>query len=196
MKKWVVGSERPEERFTNPEEFYNEEEAERYSKSSGMKRAQEEIAARLIELMGAKLPARVLDVGCGTGFSADFLRSVGFDVRCVDRAKAMVAKARERGLDVIEGDAAELEHHFKENEFDYIISISAMQWVRDFKKAAASLYYVLKPGGKAGVQFYPKSEQELKSFESAFMRKFGVDITIDNPDNPRKRTIFAVLSKR
>ncbi|HIQ49834.1 MAG TPA: hypothetical protein EYH56_01420, partial [Nanoarchaeota archaeon] len=66
MKKgWKVKIERPEEVFGVPEKFYTKEEVEKYAKSSSMKRTQRKLTLRIIELLQAKPPAKVIDLGCG-----------------------------------------------------------------------------------------------------------------------------------
>jgi SAM-dependent methyltransferase len=64
---------------------------------------------RLAQLAGPP-PARVLDLGGGTGEAAAALRQRGYDAHCVDVSPRMCALARERhaGLPVIHGDMLEV----------------------------------------------------------------------------------------
>jgi O-antigen chain-terminating methyltransferase len=49
----------------------------------------------------------VLDIGCGRGEFLALLKDAGVAARGVDTNRAMIAEARARGLDVVEGDAIE-----------------------------------------------------------------------------------------
>lgn len=66
----------------------------------------EEIGARLAEYLPIFAGAsNVLDVGCGRGEFLALLKSAGVSARGVDVNVEMVASARERGLEVVRGDA-------------------------------------------------------------------------------------------
>jgi protein-L-isoaspartate O-methyltransferase len=49
-----------------------------------MKKVQEELTLKVVELLEIKPPAKVLDLGCGVGFSTNLLREVGFEVVGID----------------------------------------------------------------------------------------------------------------
>ena len=90
-----------------------------------------------------------------------------------------------------------MEKHFNGETFDYIVSISALQWVKnwnDMKKVAEGVYYVLKNNGKVGIQFYPFSEVELDMFCKAF-RRVGFRCKVEIEDIHSKRTILLLLEK-
>jgi ubiquinone/menaquinone biosynthesis C-methylase UbiE len=64
-------------------------------------------------------------------------------------------------------------------------------------KAAKEFYRVLKNGGGAVVQWYPKSEDEMLASADEFKRAgFEVTLRVENPDNPRKRRVFMLCDKR
>jgi SAM-dependent methyltransferase len=54
---------------------------------------------------GAPAGGVVLDIGCGRGEFLTLLKDAGVAARGVDNNPAMIAEARARGLDVVEGDA-------------------------------------------------------------------------------------------
>jgi SAM-dependent methyltransferase len=69
---------------------------------------------RLVELVsnGSLMPARALDVGCGTGTHAVWLASQGFDVVGVDIAPRAIERARDRA-----GTAGDVECKFEVLDF-------------------------------------------------------------------------------
>lgn len=193
--KWKVSGQRPEDQFA-PAEFYGQQGASVYEKNA-MKRIQERILARALDLMGPLAEgAAVLDAGCGTGFGMELLAKAGFRVEGLDVSEDMLKIAKEKGLSVKKGDLRDIP--FKTAEFDAIVSISALQWVpfAQRKKVAKEFWRVLKEGGKAAVQFYPKSEDEMTRTGSLFKRQgFAGRIQIDGEDVPRKRKVFLLLEK-
>jgi O-antigen chain-terminating methyltransferase len=72
--------------------------------------SEEEIAARQREdaelFRGA--PGPVLDLGCGRGEFVELLNTVGAEAQGCDANPLMAARAREKGLDVVQGDLFEL----------------------------------------------------------------------------------------
>jgi len=193
-KKWKVKIERPEEVYGDPSSYYTEEEIERYARSGGMKRAQERIAHRILELLGLKKGSKLLDLGCGVGFTTEVYRKEGYEVIGLDILPKMLEKAKEKGLKVKEGDMRELPKLFEREEFDAVVSASALQWIKereDIEKLVSGIRYVLKKGGKLVIQFYPKSQKELWRVARLFKKEgFEGEVVIDNPDNPRKRRIY------
>ena len=162
-----------------------------------MKKIQEELTLKVVELLEMKSPAKVLDLGCGVGFSTNLLREMGFEVIGIDINPLMIEKAKVKGLIVVLGDFRELEKYFKEKSFDYVISVSALQWVKnwnDMKRVTEGVYYVLKDNGKVGIQFYPFSEVELNMFCKIF-RRAGFNCKVKIGSRHSKRTIFLLLEK-
>lgn len=197
-KKWHVKILRPEEIYQSPLKYYGKEMVEKYSTSSSIRKIQKMHTLKIIELLGICPPKLILDLGCGTGFSMEALIEMGFDVIGIDINPYMVEKAREKNLKVCLGDFRELKNYFEKGSFDAIISISALQWIKnkkDMKKIAEGIHYVLKDEGVVGIQFYPFSYKELKMWENSFKKCFLVDTIIENPEIPRKRNIFLVMKK-
>lgn len=194
---WTRKNLRPEEEYSDPREFYTKEETEHYARSKTLRRIQQKMAIELVDLLNASPPAKVLDVGCGPGFSMEVFEELGFEVYGLDLVPEMVGIAQDRGFNVVLGDMRELWNHFDFDYFDYVFSISAFQWIsknpQDVERFARGLIYVLKQGGKAGIQFYPFSEEELNSVEHVFKKYFRkVDVVILQP-NTRKERIYVLL---
>jgi len=199
-KRWKVKIERPEEVYGDPSLYYTEEEVERYARSGGMRRAQERIAHRILELLELKKGSKLLDLGCGVGFTTKVYQEEGYEAIGLDILPKMLEKAKEKGLKVKEGDMRELSKLFEREEFDAVVSASALQWMKereDLKKLASGIRYVLKRGGKLVIQFYPKSEEELWKMARIFKGQgFEGEIVIDNPNSPRKRRIYLSMKAK
>ncbi len=91
----------------------------------------------------------ILDAGCGTGiFTACFLdwkaRVVGLDI-----SFAMLRRSGERGKDLpffaLQGDILALP--FPDETFDKVVSVTAVEFIAEGRKAIAELFRVSKPGG-------------------------------------------------
>lgn len=160
--------------------------------SPGMKRMQEQLTLRAIELLGLT-KGKVIDIGCGTGYSTCVLVKKGFDVVGIDPNKNMIEKARERGLDCREGSFEKIP--FKDREFDALISVSSLQWA-NYKKAAKETNRVMKNASKGVMQFYPDSDEDALRAAKAFAKEgFKAQLVIDNPNNPKKKKVFLVIKK-
>ncbi len=96
----------------------------------------------------------VLEIGCGTGMIlkeiAPFARkAVGLDI-----SPGMLAQAHARGLSVVVGSATDLP--FSDESFDTIYSFKVLSHVEDIRKAMGEVARVLRPGGRAALEFYNK----------------------------------------
>lgn len=178
----------------DPLREYDEEGARRYDRSGGMKKAQYEITRRAVELFGLK-GGRVLDVGCGTGFSMEILREEGgFDVEGIDIAPAMVEIARGKGFNARVGNMNSLP--YDNGSFDGVVSISTLQWVegctpdemfRGYLGCAQEMYRVLNAKGRGVIQFYPQVEGELELAVRGFRRSgFSTRLVVDRGASHQK----------
>lgn len=124
---------------------------------------------RVCEKLAATLPALsaecILDGGCGTGNSAEFLRTQWPDAMVVgcDLSVQMLAQARTRELIAVCGDLEQLP--FNNVSFDLAWSSLALQWCQP-QLAYAELQRVLKPGGK--LVFSTLTSGSLHELETAF----------------------------
>ena len=98
-----------------------------------------------------RLPAgaRVLDLGCGTGHFADYIRRRGHHVVGIDPSTKMLAFARDNFPDIefIEGYANNLP--FDDDYFDCVVSIEVLRYLDEpeVRKGYAEIRRVLRPGG-------------------------------------------------
>ncbi|MGA2332016.1 MAG: methyltransferase domain-containing protein [Syntrophales bacterium] len=91
----------------------------------------------------------ILDAGCGTGvFTRDIISS-GSQVIGLDISFPMLRRAREKSGGVrfhpIWGDISTLP--FREESFDKIVSVTALEFIADAKSSVAELFRVAKRGG-------------------------------------------------
>lgn len=94
----------------------------------------------------------VLEVGCGTGLLLQRVRAFAKSARGVDLSPGMLARARARGLDVLEGSATDLP--FAAESFDVAFSFKVLPHVRDIERALAEMARVVRPGGTILAEFY------------------------------------------
>ncbi len=183
----------------NAVEFYDAGgEAERYAQSGAMQRIQRQLTLRA--LLYAEFPedTKLLDAGCGNGYSSLIASEAGYSVKGFDVSPTMIEIAKRNGVDARVGDLRKIP--FKAREFDGVFSVSALQWLKkkeDFAKTGREFYRVLKKGGGAVVQWYPKSEAEMLAAADEFKKAgFEVTLRVENPENPRKRRVFLLCDKR
>ncbi|MHA1277022.1 MAG: class I SAM-dependent methyltransferase [Candidatus Helarchaeota archaeon] len=193
------------EDYALPEVYYTEERAKQYDQNSRIQKIQREMTLRALEILELDAPALILDLGCGTGISMQTLVEVGHTVKGIDIAKPMLTIARNRGLDVIYGDFT-VQIPFETNFFDYVISISTLQWIfhgfrpkiiyEKGRQAATEVSRVLKEKGKAIFQFYPKNEAQLDLAGRIFKKAhFQVIKIIDEPNIPKRKKVFLLCQK-
>lgn len=94
----------------------------------------------------------VLEVGCGTGLLLARIREFARSARGVDLSPGMLARARERGLDVVEGSATDLP--FPDASFDVACSFKVLPHVPDIRRALEEMARVVRPGGAVIAEFY------------------------------------------
>lgn len=92
-------------------------------------------------------PARVLEVGCGTGAFAARLRAAlpDTEVIAIDQSERMVELTRERGVTTRIADVAALP--FDDASYDVVAAMWMLYHVPDLRRGLAELARVLRPGG-------------------------------------------------
>jgi malonyl-CoA O-methyltransferase len=117
---------------------------------------QREVESRLLDQLGYlddRVPARVLDLGCGPGSAAAALKARWgrkSEVVAMDLALPMLREARAksrfwRPIHAVQGDAQALP--FADAAFDVVFSSLCLQWVADLPKALGELRRVMREGG-------------------------------------------------
>ena len=204
---------RPE--HTGPAElFYNETEASKYHSSSRSVQIQAELANRCVELLN--LPAGragyVLDIGCGSGLSGQCIEEAGHHWVGCDISPSMVEIAAPRARDAGADARGDVMLHdmgqglpFRPGTFDGAISVSAVQWLSYSNSSSqtprkrlhaffSTLYACLKRGGRAALQLYPESPEQMELISSAAMRVgFSGGLVVDYPNSAKAKKYYLCL---
>ncbi len=194
---------RPEENFSALE-YYESGEGRSHVETNAVRRIQRDLTMRALLLAKIPLSEKVLDAGCGSGFSLELLKEAGYKAQGIDISPRMVALAKAKKLNARVGDLQKIP--FLDGSFGGIISISALQWLlqgsekekkEKTAKCAREFWRVLKPGGKAAVQFYPASDSDAMIAAKSF-RAIGFKTVLhtESPENAKKKKVFILLEKQ
>ncbi|KAK2496271.1 hypothetical protein MC885_010949 [Smutsia gigantea] len=191
-----------------PELFYDEKEARKYMHNSRMIEVQTRMAGRALELLCLPegQPCYLLDIGCGSGLSGDYLSGEGHYWVGVDISPAMLDAAldRETEGDLLLGDMGQ-GLPFKPGTFDGCISISALQWLCNANKKSdipakrlyyffSSLYSVLVHGARAVLQLYPENSEQLELITiQAIKAGFTGGVVVDYPNSAKAKKFYLCL---
>jgi ubiquinone/menaquinone biosynthesis C-methylase UbiE len=96
-------------------------------------------------------PARLLDVGCGTGALAAELAAGGYEATGLDPSEGMLRVLGERAPRVSAIRASATAMPFDDGEFDLSVSVATMHHIADpdsVRRALAEMVRVVRPGGK------------------------------------------------
>uniref|UniRef100_A0AAX7UM94 18S rRNA (guanine-N(7))-methyltransferase n=1 Tax=Astatotilapia calliptera TaxID=8154 RepID=A0AAX7UM94_ASTCA len=204
----MASSCRRPEHSAPPDVFYNEEEAKKYSQNSRMIEIQTQMSERAVELLSLPegQPCFLLDVGCGSGLSGDYLSEEGHYWVGVDISTAMLDVALDREVegDLVLGDMGH-GMPFRPGTFDGCVSISALQWLCNADKRTHSppkrlytffstLYSCLSRGSRAVFQLYPENSEQLELITTQAMKAgFSGGMVVDYPNSAKAKKFFLCL---
>lgn len=95
---------------------------------------------------------RILEVGCGTGLILERVRGFAAQAVGLDLSAGMLARARDRGLPVVQGSATALP--YPDASFDVVYSFKVLAHVADIRTALAEMARITRPGGYVLAEFY------------------------------------------
>jgi len=110
----------------------------------------DDLEVDLVERYGGERD--ILEVGCGTGLLLERIARFARSARGVDLSPGMLARARERGLDVSEASATDLP--FEAASFDVACSFKVLAHVERIERALSEMARVVRPGGIVIAEFY------------------------------------------
>ena len=99
------------------------------------------------ELRRLPAPGLALDIGAAGGGNTRVLRSHGWQSVALEFAPTAAQIARERGIDVVRGDARELP--LGTRSMDLVTAFDILEHIEEDYLAAAEITRVLRPGGTA-----------------------------------------------
>ncbi|XP_077336753.1 18S rRNA (guanine-N(7))-methyltransferase isoform X1 [Lithobates pipiens] len=204
----MAGSVRRPEQTGPPELFYNEDQARKYTQNSRIIEIQSQMSERAVELLCLRedQPCYLLDVGCGSGLSGDYITEQGHHWVGIDISSAMLDVALDREIegDLILGDMGQ-GIPFRPGTFDGCISISALQWLCNADKKThnpprrlfrffTTLYSALARGSRAVLQLYPENAEQLELVTAQAMRAgFTGGMVVDFPNSTKAKKFFLCL---
>jgi len=124
----------------------------RAGRGDGMEKAHRPIGEQAIALMHVTPEARVLDVGCGSGWATRVLAELAFNGRVtgIDISDEMVRVASESSSSFANVDfqvASAERLPFPDREFTHAFSMESLYYYANIPKALSEIHRVLKPGG-------------------------------------------------
>ncbi|MCW2351377.1 methyltransferase domain-containing protein [Sphingobium sp. B12D2B] len=172
--------------------------APRYEGDAGVHR---HVAMRLLDFAtggtdaGARDPATVLEIGCGTGLLTRLIaqRWPNAALTATDIAPGMIAAMREAGsparLLLMDGERPDL----GTERFDLILSSLAFQWFEDLPAALARLHGLLAPGGS--LCFATMGAESFSDWRAAHAREGLVCGLRDYPDRDEVAAMAQALGQ-
>ena len=202
---------------------YLGEKAEEYNNLTWMERNQKRTTLKCVEYLfdknlgeendeiHEKSSKIILDLGCGTGFSSEILLQNGFRVIGIDLLIDMLTLATEKkkmlknnNLGLILSDINYLP--LKISSIDHVISVSAYNFIthnnhglrekrKTLNNTAKYLNKLLKKNGRAIIELYPESDEELDLFASSFTNNGFKGFKIKDNPNQKSGKTFLLLKK-
>ncbi|MGE0386779.1 MAG: trans-aconitate 2-methyltransferase [Gammaproteobacteria bacterium] len=99
----------------------------------------------VVTLLAPRAGERILDLGCGDGALTRTLMQAGCSVVGVDASPAMVAAARDLGVDARVVNGADLRF---DAQFDAVFSNAALHWMKAPERVVDGVWRALVPGGR------------------------------------------------
>lgn len=102
-------------------------------------------AARMRHIPAAAAGSRLLDMACGGGLLAPYLKGSGYRHVGVDLSATAIVLARDHGVEAVRGNVLSLP--FRDEVFDVVVAGEVLEHVADLTGAVREACRVLRPGG-------------------------------------------------
>ncbi len=123
-------------------------------------------------------PKKILDIGCGTGWTSRFLAKRGYDVIGIDISPDMIKYANikkdEEKIENLNFFIKDYENISFNNEFDCVIFFDSLHHSDNEKKAIENAYNALRPGGVCLISEPGRGHKNTKTAIDV-MEKYGVN---------------------
>src|SRR5258708_23243022 len=116
----------------------------------------------LVDLLNPQQGERILDLGCGTGYLANYIAQTGARITGIDNATAMIERAKAAYPDLDFQVLSATDFHF-DKPFDAIFSNAALHWVLDKDSAIDCISRNLRPGGRLVLEIQSMALSDRKS---------------------------------
>lgn len=103
------------------------------------------IKSHILNRMIASQPLKILNIGCSTGRSSEYLAQFGQVISLEYDKECCEFTAQKTGLEIINGSITELP--FPENTFDLVCAFDVIEHVEDHELAVAEMKRVAKQNG-------------------------------------------------
>ncbi len=172
-----------------------------------------EMRDKVVEMGRLTRDMRVVEVGCGTGFTSEgIIKAIGIEnLVALDQSIHMYKKAKEKfHLNFVWGDAENLP--FKDDMFDGAISAGSIEYWPNPQKGIEEMYRVIKPGSWAviigpnkpkntffrwmaeSIMLFPTVEEYVTWYEQAGFK--DIEVVEIGPNRLWKRLAVIVAGKK
>lgn len=91
-------------------------------------------------------PGTALDIGAGAGGNTRVVEAAGWNATALEYSDEGVALAKERGLDVVQGDARDIP--FPDDHFGLVIAYDVLEHIEEDDRVVEEIARVARPGAK------------------------------------------------
>lgn len=137
-----------------------------------------------------------IDIGCGTGRWSKYLSGAAGFIEAVDPSQAIFAAAKQlSGIENVRLTKASIETlPFKDETFDFAMSVGVLHHIPDTMKALKDCVKKLKPGGYFYVYLYYNMDNRGSLFKALFYVSDAMRKTISALPPTLKRFVCDVLA--
>ena len=116
-------------------------------------------------------PARILDLGCGTGLSSLLFFKAGHQVTGIDGTRAMIERARRLPFRKLVAQNLEKPLRVKDLSFDAAVMVGVMEYIENPTAVLEGVKRKLRPGGVFGLTFPRRNSWYTESGMKSYYKK-------------------------